>query len=172
MAAEVPMPIDTLVRKTRERLLALTEKLFFIAPALLRLTVGMIFVVTGWGKLHTLDKVTEYFGSLGIPMPGFNARLAACTEFFGAILMMAGLGTRLVALPMGFTMVVAILTAKREELDGLNALLGFEEWHYLVMCIVLVLIGPGPLSLDALIARRFARPTQPMPRPMISDVSA
>jgi putative oxidoreductase len=165
------MSIEMLVRKTRERLLALTGKLFFIAPLLLRLTVGVIFVVTGWGKLHTLDKVTEYFASLNIPMPGFNARLAACTEFFGAILMMVGLGTRLVALPMGFTMVVAILTAKREELDGLGTLLGFEEWHYLVMCIVLVLIGPGPLSLDALIARRFARPTTPVPKPMLADTN-
>jgi putative oxidoreductase len=163
------MSIEMLARKTRERLLALTGTLFFIAPLLLRLTVGVIFVVTGWGKLHSLDKVTEYFASLDIPMPGFNARLAAGTEFFGAILMMAGLGTRLISLPMGFTMVVAILTARREELDGLHALVGFEEWHYLVMCLVLALIGPGALSLDALIARRFAGPVKPVPRPMVVD---
>ena len=36
------------------------------------------------------------------------------------------------ALPLGFTMVIAILTAKRGDITGLTALVGFEEWSYLV----------------------------------------
>jgi putative oxidoreductase len=166
------MPIDVVVRKTRERLLVLIGKLSFLAPALIRLTLGVVFLQSGWGKLQTLDKVTEYFTSLGIPMPGFNARLASSTEFFGGILLLVGLGTRLAALPMGFTMVIAMITAKREEYDGPLSVLGFSEWAYLVMFLVLALIGPGALSLDALIARRFSRPVQPMPQPMIARAEA
>jgi uncharacterized membrane protein YphA (DoxX/SURF4 family) len=68
---------------------------------------------------------------------------------------------------MGFTMVVAILTAKRENLDGLTTLFGFEEWSYLVMFLTVVLVGPGGFSLDGLLARRPpARPQAELPRPL------
>jgi hypothetical protein len=53
-------------------------------------------------------------------------------EFFGGILVLVGLGTRLVSLPLAFTMVIAILTAKRADITGLTALVGLEEWSYLV----------------------------------------
>ncbi len=71
--------------------------------------------------------------------------------------MLVGLGTRLAALPLGFTMVVAILTAKRGDITGLTALVGFEEWSYLVFFIWLAVAGAGPLSLDALLSRRRNR---------------
>ena len=38
-------------------------------PLIARLTVGYVFMLTGWGKLQNLDRVTEYFTSLGIPFP-------------------------------------------------------------------------------------------------------
>src|SRR5436190_9866046 len=98
------MPIETTIKRVREKLLALADRLSFLAPALIRLMLGVVFIGSGWGKLHNLDKITEYFASLGIPWPAFNVRLAAGTEFFGGILFLVGLGTRLVALPMAFTM--------------------------------------------------------------------
>ena len=146
------MPI-TLVKNALARLRAVADKLSFLGPTLARLTVGVVFFGTGWGKLHSLPDVTKFFAELGIPFPAFNARLTACTEFFGGILILAGLGTRLVALPLAFTMVVAIVTAKRAQIDGPTALFGFEEWSYLVLFIWIALAGAGPLSLDALIAR-------------------
>lgn len=150
------MSIADTVLSVRRSLLKLIDKLAFLAPFLLRITVGVVFVVTGWGKLHNLEQVTKYFGEeLHIPMPALNAAVSAGTEFFGGILMILGLGVRLAALPMAFTMVVAILTAKRDELDGFASLLRFDEWAYLVMFLVLALIGAGALSLDALIARRL-----------------
>ena len=136
-----------------DRLRAVGDKLRFLGPTLARLTVGIVFMGTGWGKLHTLDKVTQFFTDLGIPMPGFNARLTACTEFFGGLLMLLGLGTRLVSLPLAFTMVIAIITAKKDDIDGFASLFGFEEWSYLVLFVWLAVAGAGPLSLDALIAR-------------------
>jgi putative oxidoreductase len=145
------------IGKIRHSLLTLARRLELLGPTLARLTVGLVFIGTGWGKLHTLPDVTDYFASLGIPLPGLNARVAASTEFFGGILVLVGLGTRLAALPMAFTMVVAILTAKRADIHGLTDLVGFEEWSYLVFFLWLVVAGAGPLSLDRLVGPRLDR---------------
>jgi uncharacterized membrane protein YphA (DoxX/SURF4 family) len=65
-------------------------------------------------------------------------------------------------------MVVAIATAKRAELAGLSSLLGFEEWTYLVMFLVIALRGAGALSLDALVGGLFARKTAPVAAPVLA----
>jgi putative oxidoreductase len=167
------MSITSSVLTLRRRLLALTDRLSGLAPLLIRITVGVVFLRTGWGKLSDLPRVTEYFASLGIPMPALNAAVAASVEFFGGILILVGLGARLVALPMAFTMVVAIITAKREEIDGVLSILGFEEWSYMMMFVTIVLIGAGPLSLDALIARRLraAGESAASPRPVLASTA-
>ena len=151
------------------RLKALADRLSPLGPLLARLTVGLVFIGTGWGKLHDLDKVTGFFTELGIPMPGFNARLAACTEFFGGIMILLGLGTRLVALPMAFTMVIAIITAKRDSIEDWTSLFGFEEWSYLVFFVWLALAGAGKISLDALIARLRSQSSavNELPKPVL-----
>ena len=141
----------------RDRLHTVVRRLGPLGPALARLTVGLVFIGTGWGKLHTLPDVTDYFASLGIPAPGFNARLAATTEFVGGLLVLVGLGTRVVVLPMAFTMVVAILTAKRGDIHGLTDFVGLEEWSYIVFFLWLAIAGAGPLSLDRLVAPRLER---------------
>ncbi len=145
------LPLTTFLDRWRRS----ADRLSFIGPTLARLTVGLVFIGTGWGKLHNLGDVTDFFASLHIPAPGFNARLAAATEFFGGIAVLAGLGTRLAALPLAFTMVVAIVTAKRGDITGLTTLVGLEEWSYLVFFVWLAVAGAGPLSLDALLRRRI-----------------
>ena len=57
--------------------LSTAERLAFLGPTLARLTLGVVFIGTGWGKLHSLDNVTEFFTSLHIPLPGLNARVAS-----------------------------------------------------------------------------------------------
>jgi|SRR5581483_128737 len=137
----------------RARLLKLADKLSGLGPLLARLTVGVVFMTTGWGKLHGLEDVTKYFTELHIPAPAFQAALVASTEFFGGLFLLLGLLTRLAALPLAVTMVVAILTAKRGDIDGLSTLLGFEEFTYLMIFLWLAVAGPGPLSLDRLLGR-------------------
>src|SRR3954454_2726133 len=100
--------LPNFVTTTLDRLRQTADKVSFLGPTLARLTVGLVFIGTGWGKLHSLPDVTEFFTSLGIPLPAFNARLTAGTEFFGGLLILVGLGTRLAALPLAFTMVIAI----------------------------------------------------------------
>ncbi len=118
-------------------------------------------MTTGWGKLHSLDKVTEFFTSLHLPAPAFQAVLVATTELVGGLFIILGLLTRLTALPLAVTMVVAILTAKREEIDGISSLLGLSEFMYLVVFLWLALAGPGKLSLDRVIGKRLGLGEQP-----------
>jgi putative oxidoreductase len=145
------------IKNSIERIKAIREKLTFLGPTLARITMGSVFIGTGWGKLNNIASTVEYFASLHIPAPAFQARLAAGTEFFGGILVLLGLGARLASLPLAFTMVVAIATAKWADVDGLTTLLGFEEWSYIVFFIWIAVAGPGPLSLDALIKRLWLR---------------
>jgi putative oxidoreductase len=149
--------LSPLLATLRDRLVTLARRLEPIGPTLARLTVGLVFIGTGWGKLHTLSDVTDFFASLHIPAPGLNARVAAATEFFGGVLVLVGLCTRLAVLPMAFTMVIAIITAKRGDVHGLTDLVGLEEWSYLVFFLWLAVAGAGPLSLDRLIAPRLER---------------
>lgn len=101
------------------RLLALAKRLDSVALLVARLTVGVLFVSTGWGKVHNLPKVIEYFGELHIPAPAFNATLASFTELGCGALLVLGLASRLAAVPLMVTMTVALLTAKRDEIHGL-----------------------------------------------------
>ena len=64
---------------------------------IIRLYWGWQFFLTGKGKLTSLDKVTEFFASLHIPLPGFNAAMAGTTEMVGGLLILVGLASRLAA---------------------------------------------------------------------------
>jgi putative oxidoreductase len=152
------MSIPTVMLSLRDRALRATDRLSALAPLLIRLTLGPVFISTGWGKLHGLADVTSFFQTLGIPLPELNAAVVASTEFFGGLLILVGLGTRLVALPMAFTMVIALLTAKWSEVDGVATLAGFVETSYLVMFLVLAIGGPGAISLDGVLGRWLTRP--------------
>jgi putative oxidoreductase len=135
--------------------LAMAKRLDSVALLVARLTVGVLFVSTGWGKVHNLAKVTEYFGELHIPAPAFNATLASFTELGCGALLVLGLASRLAAAPLMVTMTVAILTAKLAEIHGLPDLFGEVEWTYLVLLLVIVVFGPGKASLDALVRSRL-----------------
>jgi putative oxidoreductase len=162
-----------LVLSLRSRLVTLAQKLAPLAPALIRLTVGVVFVQTGWAHVtHMPETIAAFRDDFGVPFPELNAHVASYTELVGGLAVLLGLGARLAALPLAFTMLVAIATAKRGELSGFNfdgftTLLGFSEWSYLVMFLVIAIAGPGPLSLDAVIERRFAR-AQTLPRPLLA----
>lgn len=166
------MKLETTIKSIRTRLESLAHTLAPLAPALMRVTVAAVFIQAGWAHLTHMSETVEAFrNDFGVPFPEFNAPLASVTEFAGGILLLFGLGARLAALPMAFTMFVAIATAKRSELAGVNlesltTLLGFSEWSYLVMFLVIAITGPGPLSLDAVIARRWAAAPQ-LPRPLL-----
>jgi putative oxidoreductase len=138
-------------------LLALAKRLDSVALLVVRLTVGVLFVSTGWGKVHNLASVVDYFGQLHIPAPAFNATLASWTELLGGSLLVLGLASRLAALPLMVTMTVALLTALLDKIHSLPDLFGQVEWTYLVLLLVVVVFGPGEASIDARVRPRLPR---------------
>jgi len=153
------------VSRLRRLILRVSRSLQWLPPTVARLTLGWIFLQSGWGKLHNLPKVIAFFTELGIPAPQIQARLSSSTELLCGVLMLLGLCTRLASLPLIGVMTVAILTAKRAELHELSDLFGFAEYLYIVLCLWLGAYGAGPLSLDAVFARRLERTERPLPRP-------
>jgi putative oxidoreductase len=138
---------------TWSRILAATRNLDWFPPLLARVTLGVLFLSTGWGKVHHLDRVILYFGELGIPAPVFNATLVAWTELVCGSLLLAGLFSRMAATPLIVSMTVALATAKAPYIHGLADLFGQVEFTYIVLLVLVVIGGPGAISLDTLFVR-------------------
>jgi putative oxidoreductase len=141
------------------------------SPLLLaiRLYWGFQFAQTGWGKLHSLERVTGFFAGLGIPFPHANAIFVAGLEFAGGILLIVGLGSRLTALLLTGDMVVAYLTADRAALLAIFSdppkFFNADPFTFLFASLLILILGPGSASIDALIARggKHAMPRQQGP---------
>jgi putative oxidoreductase len=158
--------LSSLILVARERGERIVKKLDFVAPSVARLTLGVLFMSTGWGKVHSLAKVTAFFTELGIPAPAFQAHLVSFTELIGGGLLLIGLLSRFAAVPLMVSMLVAILTAQREQVHGLPDLFGLVEWTYFALLLYVALSGPGKLSLDHLL---FGRGRQNGSAPALSD---
>ncbi|MFO0388362.1 MAG: DoxX family protein [Alphaproteobacteria bacterium] len=126
-------------------------------PLIARITVGYVFMLTGWGKLQNLDNVTEYFTSLGIPAPHILTPFVSGLECFGGLFLILGVLTRISAGGLAVTMIVALITAKWAEVDSLHTLLGFEETLFLAIFTWLAICGAGKASLDRLIEKRYSK---------------
>ena len=131
--------------------------LTWLAPLFARITVGYVFLLSGWGKLHNLPQVMENFIAWGIPHPHALTPLVSGIEFFGGLFLLLGLLTRISAGALGVVMIVAIRAAKWPDVDSLETLLGFDEFEYLALFLWLAIAGPGAVSVDAWLQRWYAR---------------
>jgi len=131
--------------------------LAWLAPLFARLTVGWVFLLSGWGKLMNLPQVIENFVGWGIPLPHLLAPFTSGVELFGGLFLLLGLLTRLSAGALGVTMIVAIKSAKWADVDSLETLLGFDETEYLALFLWLAIAGAGAVSLDHWLQRRLSR---------------
>src|SRR5580700_2016632 len=134
--------LKSIVSLTEEALRRLSS-FQWLAALSVRLFVGYFFFETGWAKLHNLDAFTARFMHWGIPHPAFNAALSAYTECIGGALTMAGIGTRLVSIPMMINMAIAIITVKMKSVTGLNDFVELDEPLYALVYFWLLVSGPG-----------------------------
>ena len=85
-----------------------------LGPLLLRLYLVPVFWIAGTNKIDGFENVVEWFGNsdwgLGLPFPEVFASLAFGTEIVGAGLLLIGLATRWITLPLMVVMLVAIFT--------------------------------------------------------------
>lgn len=131
---------------------------------LVRLYWGWQLIESGWGKLHNLEKVTEFFTSLNLPMPAQMAVFISCVEFFGGLFLAIGLFSRMTALVLTINMIMAYVTADREALlsffsdpDKFSAA---APYVFLVASLIILIFGPGKFCVDYLL-RRFAHLPSP-----------
>jgi putative oxidoreductase len=151
--------MNQLVRTFRRAVSALS---LLQSPMLLavRLYWGFQFAQTGWGKLHNLAKITDFFASLNIPFPAFNAPFISGLEFVGGILLMLGLASRPVALLLACNMLVAYWTADHEALVSIfsdpSKFYVADPYTFLFASAMILIFGAGFFALDSLGAKRLA----------------
>jgi putative oxidoreductase len=125
-----------------------------------RLYWGWQLIESGWGKLHHLDKVTEFFTSLALPMPAQTAVAISCLEFFGGIFLAIGLLSRLTSLALTINLIVAYITADREALFSIfsdpDKFYAAAPYTFLSASLIILFFGPGKFAVDALLNRWFA----------------
>jgi putative oxidoreductase len=90
------------------------RRIDFLGPLALRLYLAPVFWVAGLNKVSGFDDVVAWFGNpdwgLGLPAPTLMALLAVSAEVAGGVLLLLGLATRLIAIPLMITMIVAATT--------------------------------------------------------------
>jgi len=134
------------------------------SPLLLamRLWWGWSFFQTGKGKLLNHADTAEFFKGLGIPLPGLNAWVAGSAECFGGLFLLAGFASRLTAIPLSITMIVAYLTADNEALKNIfsepDKFTSATPFLFLLTAMLVLAFGPGTFSVDRLLARKFSPP--------------
>jgi putative oxidoreductase len=123
-----------------------------------RLYWGWQLVQSGWGKLHHLDKVTNFFTNLNLPFPGPTAHFVSSLELVGGILLILGLGSRLISLLLTVNMLVAYWTADREALFAIfsdpGKFYNADPYTFLFASLLVLIFGAGLFSIDALLANR------------------
>jgi putative oxidoreductase len=114
---------------------------------------------SGWGKLHNLPRVTEYFTSLGLPMPAQMALAISCLEFFGGIFLAVGLLSRLTALALTINLIAAYVTGDREALFSIfsdpDKFYAAAPYTFLIASLIILLFGPGKIALDTVLKKLF-----------------
>lgn len=134
------------------------------ATLLIRLMAGGVFLSEGVLKFVYANQGIGRFTKLGLPFPEATATFVGGLEIVGGILLLLGLGTRLITIPFVVEMIVAILTTKPGIYFGTSPLplppappqIGMwavlheirADWAQLLCCLFLLSAGPGPLSLD------------------------
>ena len=133
---------------------------------LMRIIWGWGFFAAGKGKLADISRPIGFFRELHIPVPVASAWLVAIVETVGGLLLLAGLGSRAVAIALIINMTVAYLTADNESVRYLfsqsdpSKFFAAAPFWFLVTSVLVFALGPGMFSLDALLKRwGFNEPT-------------
>jgi putative oxidoreductase len=143
----------TFIAAKASRLLDLLHTGRWIGPLVVRVVFGYFWLETGIAKVQNLDGFTQRFVGWHIPFPAFSAGLSAWTELLGGLLILLGLFTRLICIPMLINMIVAIAFVVSANLSGLDDYVEADEVVYSLIFFWLLVAGPGKASLDTLVAR-------------------
>lgn len=117
-----------------------------LALLLLRIGVGLIFIVAGWGKITGIEGTQQFFGNIGIPLADVMAWVVAIVELVGGLMVLTGYKIQIPALLLATVMLVAIITTKLGN-DNLFQSMRLDLLLLLVN-LSLAILGSGKYSLD------------------------
>src|ERR1700733_9059921 len=137
-----------------------------------RLYWGWQLVQSGWGKLHHLSNVTEFFTTLNLPMPAQTALAISCLEFFGGIALAIGLLSRFTAFILTINMIMAYITPDREALFSIfsdpDKFYAAAPYTFLIASLIILIFGSGKFAVDALLGFRSGTSIVPTARSLES----
>jgi uncharacterized membrane protein YphA (DoxX/SURF4 family) len=155
------------------------------ATIVIRVMAGTVFLWEGIMKFVFANQGVGRFTKLGFPAPHFTATADGWFEIIGGSLLIAGLLTRVIAIPFIIEMLVAMASTKIPMYLGTSPLplppvppqVGFwavlheirSEYAQLASCAFLLLVGPGRWSIDALLSRRGAKEATDSERLIAAD---
>lgn len=136
-----------------------SEKWAGYAPLILRVVVGITFVVAGWSKIQTgADGIAAFFASAGIPLASIMAPIVMWVEFLGGIALILGLWTHLVAKLLAVIMLVATLMVHLK--NGFAGPGGYQLTLTLFAALISIMItGPGKFAVSL---PKSSAPAQPL----------
>lgn len=129
----------------------------------MRLTWGHQFILAGLKKISNIEGTTQFFASYNIWWPKFHAYFVGYTELIGGGLLILGLLSRLISIPLAIFMIVALGIVHGDALSGWRFITEphtlVHEWPYpyLITCLLVFFFGPGRLSLDAWIKPKMEK---------------
>jgi len=145
-------PIIEKIQKVYElagRVFGSLESPFLFA---VRLYWGWQLSETGWGKLHNLPHVVDFFTSLGLPAPGPTAVFVSTVELVGGILLALGFVTMPTCIAIVIDMLMAYVTADKEALTSFlsdpGKFYNADPFTFLFAGLLILIFGPGKISID------------------------
>lgn len=129
---------------------------------LVRLYWGWQFAQSGWGRLHHLDNATQFFATLGLPAPEATVVFISLLELAGGLLLIVGLGTRLMGLLLAGDMIGAYVLSDRDAIRSIltdpGKFYGADPYTFLFASLLVLIFGAGHFSLDYWLWRRRQPP--------------
>lgn len=142
------------------------------ALTLARVALGVVMIAYGLDKIEAMDQWVRIMGNKGVPMPGVMIYMAIAGELGGGIALLLGAFTPVAALGVAGTMVVATVT-----FHDLGHIIGKHNGIgttlvFFVLAVYLMVKGAGPLSVDAVLRKTFAkkRPDSGKKNDVLGDV--
>jgi putative oxidoreductase len=140
----------------------------------LRLTWGWQLAESGYGHLTHIENTVKAFTEWGIPFPTANVYMSGTMELVGGTLLILGLATRLISIPLIFNFIVAYAVDARDQLhewltgkhldgswggrlDGYDNVINYAAFTILILAVVMLAFGPGKASIDYLLQCKVFR---------------
>ncbi len=123
---------------------------------MIRLYWGWQFLESGMDHIRNISDFVTFMSNHGVPAPWLNAHFVAALEAGGGVLLILGLGSRLIAIPLAINMMVAYITADRDNLvaifsDHAEDFYKALPFSFLLASLIILIFGPGWFSLDTII---------------------